>query len=339
MHTLTNANGLVLRAIERGAALTQLHAPDRDGNLADVLLGLASASDYAHNPFYLGAVVGRCANRIARGRFSLDGEPYSLAINNPPNHLHGGPTGFSTRDWTREPTEDPRGSALRFTLSSPAGDEGYPGRLDAAVDYVLTDADELIVEMTAISDAPTLCNLAQHAYWNLAGHKTDHGAGTILDHELTLAASRYTPLDATNVPTGEFAPVEGTPFDFRARKPIGRDFGGIGNDPAGYDHNLVVDGDPLALRPVATVREPKSGRVMTLASNQPGVQLYTGNFLDGTARGKAGATYPIHSGFCLETQHHPDAINNPAWPQPVLRPGETYRHTMVLAFSTDRDEA
>ena len=335
MHTLTNTNGLILRAIERGATLTEFHAPDRDGELADVLLGLASPADYEQNPFYLGAVVGRSANRIAKGRFTLDGETYTLATNNPPNHLHGGPTGFSTRVWNVVPASDPRGNALAFEYRSDPGEEGYPGALTARTTYILTDANELIVEMTATTDAPTLCNLAQHAYWNLAGHDS----GTILNHELTLAASRYTPVDDTSIPTGELAPVAGTPFDFREPKPIGRDFGGIGNDPAGYDHNLVVDGDPLALRLVATVREPNSGRVMTLASNQPGMQLYTGNFLDGSAPAKDGANYARHTGFCLETQHHPDAINNPAWPQPVLRPGETYRHRMVFAFSTDRDKA
>lgn len=334
MHTITNANGLILRAIERGASLTEFHTHDRDGRLADVLLGLAPPDAYARNPFYFGTVVGRCANRIAGGQFTLDGTRHTLEANNPPNHLHGGAAGFSTRDWLPTPSADPRGRSLRFEYRSESGEEGYPGELVASVMYILTDSDELIVEMTATSAAPTLCNLVQHAYWNLAGHD----AGTVGDHRLSLAAERYTPTDGTNIPTGELAPVGGTPFDFRTPKPIGQDLDCVGEDPTGYDTNFVIDGEPTALRRVATVHEPTTGRVMSLSADQPGVQFYTGNFLDGTAHGKGGAAYPRHTGFCLETQYFPDAINKPAWRQPVLRPGETYRHTMVFAFSTDRNE-
>lgn len=339
MHTLSNANGLILKAIERGASLTEFHAPDRDGMLSDILLGLASPEDYRDNPFYFGSVVGRCANRIAGGAFSLDGAAYTLATNNGPNHLHGGAHGFSDRDWDVSRPADPRGAALRFERTSPDGEEGYPGTLHARVSYVLTDADELIVEMEATADAPTLCNLVQHAYWNLSGHPAGGPVSSIRDHEVTLFADRYTPTDATGIPTGASTPVAGTPFDFSAPKPLGRDLERVGDDPAGYDTNYVIGGEPGVVRPVARVREPGSGRVMTLASDQAGVQLYTGNFLDGRSRGKGGDGYARHAGFCLETQSFPDAINRPSWRQPVLRPGETYRHTMVFAFSTDRGDA
>ncbi len=345
MHTLTNARGLVLKAIDRGAIITQLHTPDREGNLADVVLGYDHAADYAHDPFYLGAVVGRCANRIARGSFSLDGSDHTLAVNNPPNHLHGGVQGFDKHTWDAERIDDPRGPALRFSRTSPDGEEGYPGNLKASVTYILTDTNELICEMRATSDAPTLCNLAQHTYWNLTGVHSGENAGdgserfasTIENHDVTLFADHMTPTDADAIPTGEFASVAGTPFDFRTPKPIGRDMHRVGDDPTGYDHNYVVNGEPGTLRPVARVVEPTSGRVMTLSATRPGVQLYTGNFLDGKTPGKGGVRYPRHSGLCLETQHHPDAINKPDWPSPVLRPGETDRHTMVFAFSTDRD--
>jgi aldose 1-epimerase len=332
MHTLRNENGMRLTAIGRGATITELWVPDRDGVAGDIVLGFADEDGYRSNPYYFGAVVGRCANRIAGGAFSLDGVDYALATNNPPNHLHGGERGFDAHDWEATLVDDPRGESVRFTRESPAGEEGYPGALRASVAYTVTDADELVCEMEATCDAPTLCNLAQHAYWNLAGHD----AGSIGSHELTLFAERYTPVDETMIPTGELASVAGTPLDFRKPRSMGAELARVGDDPTGYDHNFAVDGDPTALRPVARVFEPTTGRVMSLCADQPGVQFYTGNFLDGRADGKAGARYPRHAGFCLETQRFPDAIHRPGWVQPVLRPGEVYRHTMVFAFSTDR---
>ncbi len=334
MHTLRNANGLMLRAIDQGASIVEFHAPDRDGMLADITLGYDDPDGYAANGFYFGTIAGRCANRIALGRFELDGVSHALATNNGPNHLHGGERGFDAHAWRGTTADDPRGASVRFTRTSPDGEEGYPGTLDASVTYTLTDGDELIVEMAATSDAPTLCNLAQHAYWNLAGHDS----GTIEGHVVTLEADRYTPTDATQIPTGELAPVEGTPFDFRAPKPIGRDMHSVGDDQTGYDHNFVVRGEAGVLRAVARVHDPVSGRVVRLRSDQAGVQFYTGNFLDGSAVGKGGVRYGRHTGFCLETQCFPDAIHRPAWVQPVLRPGETYRHTMVFTFTTERGE-
>lgn len=339
MFTLRNRNGLMVRAIELGATITEVHVPDREGNFADITLGYDSEAGYRAGSYYLGAVVGRCANRIAGGRFTLDGEPYALAVNNGPNHLHGGLTGFDKHVWRGEPCGVPEGGqggqAVRFSRTSPAMEEGYPGTLDVRVTYALTDDDTLRCTMEATTDAPTVCNLAQHAYWNLAGH----GAGSIAGHALTLHADHYTPVDADSIPTGELADVAGTPFDFRTEKPIGSDLLRVGDEPRGYDHNFVVRGDPGALRDVARVHEPSSGRVMTVRSNQPGVQLYTGNFLDGNdpaqPAGKGGARYARHGALCLETQCFPDAIHRADWVQPVLRPGERYVHEMVMVFGTD----
>jgi aldose 1-epimerase len=335
--TLGNAGGMVVRLIGLGATVTQVHAPDRDGALADVTLGYDEPSAYLGGSAYYGAIVGRCANRIAGGRFELDGASYELATNNGPNHLHGGEHGFDARVWDGEPVSDARGEAVRFSRVSPDGEEGYPGTLSASVLYVLTTDNRLLCEIEASSDAATLCNLVQHAYWNLAGHD----AGSIAGHELTLFASAYTPMDGAQIPTGEVASVRGTPFDFRAGKPIARDWAGLCGDRDGYDHNFVVDGEALAMRRVARVVEPGSGRVLELRADQPGVQVYTGNYLggglDGSERGKGGASYGRHAGFCLETQRFPNAVNEPGWVGTVLRPGETYRHRMEFAFSTDRD--
>lgn len=330
LHRLENKNGLVLKVSAIGAAVTQLLAPDRNGDLADITLGYDEPEHYLENPPYFGVVVGRCANRIAGGRFTLDGKAYTLATNNGPNHLHGGVRGIDKHTWEAERIQSADGPSIRLTRVSPDGEEGYPGTLSLSVTYTLTHRDELMTEMEATTDAPTLCNLAHHAYWNLAGH----AAGSIGKHELTLHASRYTPMDATAIPTGEIAPVAGTPFDFTRSKAIGKDLEATGGDPAGYDHNFVVDGALGELRPVARVVEPESGRVLELSANQPGVQFYTANFLDGTVPGKGGVAYQRHGAFCLETQNFPDAINKPEWPSPVLRPGETYRHVMVARFTT-----
>ncbi len=319
--TLSNGRGLVLRAINFGAIVTELHVPDRAGRPADVALGMKDVDAYLAGHPYFGCIAGRCANRIAEGRFAIDGRSHQLARNNGPHHLHGGVRGFDRRVWEVDGAD---AGSVRFSLASPDGEEGYPGNVKAQVVYALTAQDEFRVEMTATTDAPTLLNLAQHTYWNLAGH----ASGSILDHVLTLDADRYTPVDATLITTGALAEVAGTPFDFRRPKRIGEDLGRV---PGGYDHNYVVRGGD-GLRRAARLEDPASGRCMELFATEPGIQFYTGNFLDGTARGKTGAVYGRHAGLCLETQKFPDAANKPGWPSPLLRPGETYRHVMVHRF-------
>ena len=316
--TLSNG-GLRLRAINYGSIVTGLDVPDRAGRLADVALGLKDLEAYLAGHPYFGCTAGRCANRIAEGRFSIEGRPFQVARNNGPHHLHGGARGFDRRVWEVDGAD---ATSVRFSLTSPDGEEGYPGTVKAQVVYALTPENEFRVEMTATTDAPTPVNLVHHTYWNLAGQ------GSILDHRLTIDADRYTPVDATLITTGELAEVEGTPFDFRRSKRIGDDLGRV---PGGFDHNFVVRGG--GLRRAARLEDPRSGRVMEIASDQPGIQFYTGNFLDGTSKGKAGATYRKHAGLCLETQVFPDAVNKPDWTSPLLRPGETYRHVMVHRFS------
>jgi aldose 1-epimerase len=336
LYTLDNGRGLTARVADYGATLVELHVPDRAGRPADVVLGYDSLEPYLARHPYFGSTVGRVANRIAGARFALDGKEYRLAANNGPHHLHGGLRGFDRKVWTARPLPRPDGPALELTLVSPDGEEGYPGTLRARVVYALTRDDELIVQMDATSDAPTIVNLANHTYWNLAGQ----GSGDVLGHELTIHAARYTPTDATLIPTGAAAPVAGTPFDFTRAAKVGthiaffkspeqlaRGHGG------GYDVNFVVDGTPGELRPAAQLRDPTSGRTMDLWTDAPGVQLYTANGFDGSQRGKRGAAYVRHAGLCLETQVYPDAIHRPEWPSPILRPGQTYRHVMVHKFS------
>ncbi len=338
LFTLTNRNGLVAKLTNYGAILTELQVPDRSGKLADVVLGFDSfAEGYDKNPAYFGATVGRVANRIAKAQFTLDGKPYQLAVNNGPNTLHGGKSGFDKRIWHARPITTAAGPAIIFTYLSRDGEEGYPGNLTTTVIYTLTHNNELIVEMSAESDAPTIVNLAHHTYWNLAGHDS----GTILDHVLTIHADRYTPVDSTLIPTGELAPVAKTPFDFTEAKPIGRDIppaSADAKDPGGYDHNFVLRGKLGELHPAAKVTDPKSGRTMELLTTEPGMQLYTGNFLDGSIHGKGGVTYNKNAAFCLETQHYPDSIHHegdPNWPTIILRPGQTYRHVMVHKFTAE----
>jgi aldose 1-epimerase len=328
LFTLSNAHGLIATITNHGATLTSLEVPDRQGKLADVVLGLDDVTAYERGTAFLGATVGRVANRIRNATFSLEGKEYHLAANDPPHHLHGGPKGFYRVIWEARPLETPDGAALELTYVSEDGDEGYPGTVMAKTTYTLTDANELKIEMEATTDRTTLVNLAHHSYWNLGGFDS----GPITGHELTLFADAYTPGDQV-VPMGVIKPVKGTPFDFTTGKPIGRDLKQAGGKPVGYDHNFVVNGDPNALRPVAKLYDPKSGRVMTLEANQPGVQFYSGNFLDGSIHGR-GTSYVQHAGLCLETQKFPNAINVPAWaPQAILKPGETYRHVMIHRFS------
>jgi aldose 1-epimerase len=330
LYTLTNKNGLVARITNYGGIVTELHVPDKTGTLADVVLGFENLEGYIKSSPYFGAIVGRVANRIMNAEFTLDGKSYKLEANDKPHHLHGGKRGWDKVVWTATPVETAAGPALELTYVSKDGEENYPGTVTAKTVYTLTNDNELKVEIQATTDKTTLVNMAHHSYWNLGGHDS----GTILDHELTLHADQYTP-GTRMVPDGRIASVKGTPFDFTSEKSIGRDLKQTGGTPIGYDHNFVVNGEPNQLRPVARVKDPKSGRVMTLSADQPGVQFYTGNFLNGSAKGK-GATYVQHAALSLETQKFPNAINVPAWrDQVILRPGQTYRHVMVHKFSVE----
>ena len=333
LYTLTNASGMEVRAMTYGGIILSLRVPDRDGNLGDVVLGYDALDGYLEASPYFGAIIGRYGNRIGGGQFTLDGEEYSLAANNGPNALHGGLKGFDKVVWQAESFQNDEGVGVVFSYTSPDGEEGYPGTLEATVTYTLTDANELVFDYHAVTDKATPVNLTQHTYFNLAGG----GAGDILGHELTLNASQFTPVDSTLIPTGEILNVDDTPFDFRTPNAIGAridaddeqiGFGG------GYDHNYVLDrgeGDSLAL--AARVHEPTSGRVMEVSTTEPGVQFYSGNFLDGSITGKGGHVYGHRTGFCLETQHYPDSPNKPDFPSTILQPGQEYRSRTAYSFS------
>jgi aldose 1-epimerase len=330
LYTLTNKNGLVAKITNYGAIVTELHVPDRDGKLADIVLGFDSLDGYVNGRSYFGAIVGRVANRIGNAEFTLEGKHYTLEANDKPHHLHGGKRGWDKVVWSVLPIDTAEGPALELTYVSKDGEEGYPGTVTAKTVYTLTNDDELKVEMQATTDKTTLVNMAHHSYWNLGGNNS----GTILDHELTLHADQYTP-GTPMVPDGRMHPVKGTPFDFTSAKAIGKELKHVGGSPIGYDHNFVVDGVPNQLRPVGRLKDPKSGRVMTVSADQPGVQFYTGNFLDGSVSGK-GATYVQYAALCLETQKFPNAINVPSWQdQVIIRPGEVYRHVMIHKFSAE----
>jgi aldose 1-epimerase len=325
LYTLINKHGLIAKITNFGAILTELDVPDRKGKSGDVVLGWDSLADYEKNDPHLGSTIGRVANRIANAKFDLDGRTYKLAANNGPHHLHGGVKGWDKALWTATATETPDGPQLKLALVSKDGDEGYPGTVQATTTYTLTNADELRIEMEAKTDKPTPLNMVNHAYWNLSA-----GPGDIKDEVLTLYADKYTP---GLPPDGKVVPVAGTPWDFTKGKRLGQDLFKTGNKPPGYDENFVVNGDPHALRPVARVEDPKSGRVMTIEANQPGAQLYTSNYMDGTTQGK-GRKHTQHAAVCIETQKFPNAINVPAWKDDViLRPGQTYKHVLLLKFS------
>ncbi len=334
--TLRNASGMEVEMIELGATVTRVVVPDRDGRPTDVVLGFDTVAEYPEKSQYFGCTVGRVGNRIAYGIFSLNGRIHELATNNGVNHLHGGDEGFDKRRWNSLPLMTEHGPGVRFTLHSPDGDEGYPGAVDAEVTYILTDGNELVVEMGAMSDAPTPINMVHHTYWNLGGHDS----GPILDETLSIAAERYTPIDAGFIPTGELASVDGTALDFRLPKAIGRDieaFPADGEDPGGFDHNLCLDGESGVMREVARLSDSDTGIVMVIETDQPGLQFYTGNYLNGMV-GKGGAIYEKFGGLCLETQAYPDSINHAGeygWPDVVLRPGEAYVHRMVHRFTTE----
>ena len=345
LFTLTNAHGVEVKAVSYGGIIVSIRVPDRAGALGDVVLGHETLQAYvADNSPYLGAIVGRYGNRIAQGRFTLDGRVHQLTINDGPNHLHGGRKGFDKVAWVAEPVTGADGAAVRFTRTSPAGEEGYPGALAVSVTYTLTDANTLAFDYEATTDAPTIVNLTQHTYFNLAGQRERAGDGpaplaTILDHVLQIAADRYTPVDATLIPTGELAPVEGTPFDFREGTPIGARIGADHEQlrrGRGYDHNWVLTRAGDGLAPAARLVEPTSGRTLEVATTEPGIQFYSGNFLDGSITGKGVRALSHRSGLCLETQHFPDSPNQPAFPSTVLRPGDTYRSRTVLTFGVQR---
>jgi aldose 1-epimerase len=344
LYTLEVPGGWRAEITDYGAILTSFQVPlaaGADAKPVDVVLGCDSLAGYVAGHPYFGATCGRVSNRIAGGTFDLDGKRYTLARNNGDNHLHGGVVGFDKKLWKATPRLSDRGPAVDFEVVSTDGDEGYPGGVKAKVTYTLTPDGELWVEMSATTDAPTIINMVHHSYWNLAGH----AAGTIGDHELTVAADTYLPVDAGSIPTGEFAEVAGTPFDLRPeRQPRPRLAAAIaglrpsadGKSPGGIDHNFVIRGwkPDGSLRSVALLRDPASGRTLEVLSDQPGIQVYTGNYLDGSVKGKGGVAYGKQAAVCLETQKYPDAIHHPDWPSIRLEPGQTYRHTMVHRFGT-----
>ncbi len=325
LYSLTNANGLKTKIMTYGGIITSLQTPDRNGNLADIVLGYDTLDEYVKSSPYFGALIGRYGNRIAKGKFALNGIEYKLAANNGPNHLHGGIRGFDKVVWNAKPMQTEEGPALKLTYLSKDGEEGYPGNLNCTIVYTLTNDNELKIGYEATTDKPTIINLTSHGYFNLAGHNS----GNILGHELTLNANNFTPVDDELIPTGEIKPVKNTPMDFTKPMPIGSR---IADVKGGYDHNYVVNRKNNTLKLVARVYEPKTGRTMDIASTEPGIQFYTGNFLDGSIKGK-GAVYNKHAGFCLETQHFPDSPNKPNFPSVVLEPGKKYTHLTIHKFS------
>jgi aldose 1-epimerase len=334
LYTLKNGNGMQLTITNYGGIITSWTAPDRKGNYADVVLGYDSIGGYLKETPYFGALIGRYGNRIAKGRFSLDGQTYTLAVNNIGNHLHGGLKGFDKVVWQGEvlPTPDSIAS-LKLTYRSKDLEEGYPGNLDVTVVYTLDQNNALHIRYEATTDKPTVVNLTQHSYFNLTGNQRD-----ILDHQLTLHADRFLPVDKTLIPTGELKPVKGTVFDFTTPHAIGErinekadqqiEYGG------GYDHAWVLNRGGAGLSLAASALEPTTGRYLEVLTTEPAIQFYSGNFLDGKITGKNGVVYQHRYGFCLETEHYPDSPNQPAFPSTVLRPGETYRTETVYRFST-----
>jgi aldose 1-epimerase len=330
--TLKGDGGAVVRISNYGGVIISAVVPGRDGSKADVVLGFSTLEGYVADRSSQGAIIGRYANRIAKGRFALDGQTYALATNNGPNHLHGGIRGFGRKAWDARVISGPKGDALELTLLSPDNDEGYPGTLNAKVVYSLGPDNGLQIDYTATTSRPTVLNLTNHTYFNLAGE----GSGDILGHELQIEADQFTPVDALLIPTGDMREVKGTPLDFTKSTTVGARI----DDPyeqmakgSGYDHNFVVRGPSGTLRLAARVTEPRSGRVLEVLTTQPGVQLYTGNFLNGSI-GKSGRPYGRRHGLCLETQHYPDSPNQPKFPSTVLRPAQTYHETTIFRFTT-----
>lgn len=329
LFTLTNPNGLIIKITDFGGIITEIHAPDRNGKFADIVLGFDNVTPYVKDSPYFGALIGRYGNRIGGGRFSIDGRQVQLAVNDGEQHLHGGPGGFHQVLWQAEPFLEGDSVGLTLTYRSPDGDQGYPGNLDASVRYAFTNDNQLIMTFEAVSDAATPVNLTQHSYFNLRGN------GHILDHELRIDADGFTPIGSTRIPLGHTQPVAGSPFDFRAARPIGTRI--LDDDEqlrngSGYDHNFVLNRSADGIKKNAAVAyDPSSGRILHLHTEEPGVQFYSGNFLDGSLQGK-GMRYAHRSGFCLEPQHFPDSPNQPAFPNTILRPGEQYRTVSIYEF-------
>jgi aldose 1-epimerase len=333
LYTLTNANGMTAKITNYGAIVTQLTAPDKSGKFENVVLGFDQPESYWKEPYisnccYLGAIVGRYGNRIAKGKFSLNGRDFVLAINNGPNHLHGGLNGFDKVVWESEPFENEEGQGVKLSYLSKDMEEGYPGNLTVTVYYTLMKDNRLKVDYDGAIDQPCPVNITHHGYFNLTGNaKAD-----ILGHEMQILADRYTVVDSTLIPTGELRPVSGTPMDFNQPHAIGER---IAQVDGGYDHNYVLSDNVMELRKVVRVKEPVSGRIMEVFTTEPGVQFYSGNFLNGILTGSGNIKYNQHWGFCLETQHFPDSPNEPAFPSTVLNPGQRYRHTTVYQFSAE----
>jgi aldose 1-epimerase len=330
LYTLTNQSGMQVSLATYGGTVIRLLTPDRSGRLGDVALGFSTIKPYFTQTAYFGALIGRYANRIAKGRFTLDGKTYQLAKNNAPNTLHGGLKGFDKQLWTAEVlSQNP--PTLRFSRLSPDGEENFPGNLKVAATYTLTNRNQLRIQYVAQTDKPTVLNLTNHTYFNLAGA----GNGTVLKQQIRIHANRFTPVNSTLIPTGEIKNVAGTPMDLRKWTTIGDKIQAVGGTPVGYDHNFVLNRCPVSQPCLAAeVWDPASGRLLKVYTDQPGVQFYTGNFLDGTLKGKGGKVYYQHDSFCLETQHFPDSPNHPNFPSTVLRPGDTFRSTTVYQFST-----
>lgn len=331
LYTLTNSKGSTMKVTNYGARVTSLKVPDEEGKMVDVVLGFDNLQDYLDNHTYFGAIVGRYGNRISDGKFTLDGEQYSLVRNNMDNHLHGGYKGFDQRVWKGEAVKTSEGASVKLNYLSKDGEEGYPGNLDVTITYTLTNDDEFVFDIEATTDEATVVNLTNHNYYNLNGAKSD-----AMDHELMINADRFTPIDDEWIPTGEIRPVEGTPMDFTTPTKVGSrindDYKQLENG-AGYDHNYVLNGSGTRMDLAATAYSPMSGILMKVYTDQPGVQFYSGNFLDGSLEGKNGITYEERYAICLETQHFPDSPNHPNFPSTVLRPGEEYSTTTVFDFS------
>jgi aldose 1-epimerase len=328
LYVLTDSGGMIAKVMTYGATLTELDTPDRNGNLDDVVLGFDNLAGYLQKEPYFGAIVGRVGNRIAKGQFTLDGHAYQLATNDGPNHLHGGLKGFDKVVWGAEVVHGDT-PAVKFTYVSKDGEEGYPGNLTVTVVYSIANSNELRIDYSVTTDKATPVNVTNHSYFNLGGAEK----GDILGHQLMLNADRFTPVDSTLIPTGELKAVEGTPMDFRTWTPIGAHIKEVGGNPIGYDHNFVINGGGGKLGLVASVYDPRSGRAMEVSSTEPGVQFYSGNFLDGTITGKKGVVYKQYWGIALETQHFPDSVNHPNFPSYVLRAGDTYTSTTIYRFA------
>jgi aldose 1-epimerase len=332
LYTLRNSKGMEAKIMTYGGIVTSLKAPDKNGNFGDVVLGYDNLNGYLKSTPYFGALIGRYGNRIANGKFSLGGQTYTLAKNNGENALHGGLKGFDKVVWkVAEAKVGARGPELELTYLSKDGEEGYPGNLKVTAVYTLTENNDLRLDFTATTDADTVCNLTHHSYFNL------RGGGDVLHHVVTINADKFTPVDSGLIPTGELRPVKGTPFDFTTPHAIGERVGQTNDDQIklgnGYDHNWVLNKKDSELSLAATVYEPTSGRVMEVWTTEPGTQFYTGNFLDGTITGKGGWTYQSRNGLCFEPQHYPDSPNHPAFPSTELKPGQTYKNTIIYKFS------